>query len=218
MNLRRTLSGLIAAALLSTLVYAILAALTDVSAVMTALRDFPASTFAAMVALTLGCYAMRAVRWKYLTNVVGAPMRWRDAFYVQFSGMTMTVTPGKVGEVLKAYLGRHYVGLAMSKGISLVFCERLADLIAVIVLSVGGLSLLGGGVLGLALGAIVVAFGVVILSSERAHTFVLAYDRQAAMGEEAPRLCGRHVRDDQGHPGSGSAADLGSPSGGRLGT
>ncbi len=173
MNRKRLLRGLFATALLSVLIYAVLAGLADVDAVTAAIRGMPSGTVVLMLALVLMGFTLRAVRWHYLTRVVGFPHSWRDAFYVQFSGITMTVTPGKVGEVLKAYLGRELTGMPMTRGISLVFSERLADLIAVIALSIGGVSILRGGWAPLAAVAVAVAVGTLVLSSRRFHELAL---------------------------------------------
>ena len=175
MTRQRLIRALLLAILGSVLVYAVLAALTDAQAVASALRDFPLDTLAVMLILTLFGYFMRAVRWRYLTGLVSCPLTFRDAVYIQFSGMTMTVTPGKVGEVLKAYLAQEVCGLRMSRGIAVVFCERLADLFAILVLSVGGVSLLGGGWFGLAIAAVVVVLGTLTASSPRFHEFALHF-------------------------------------------
>lgn len=173
MTRRRIIRGLLLATLLSVLVYAVLAALTDARAAARAITSFPPATFVAMLALTLVCYVLRAVRWRYYSGLLGYPASWRDTFYLHFSGMTMTVTPGKVGEVLKAYLGRELVGMPMTRGVTLLFTERLADLIAVLVLATGGLSLLAGGWLWFP-GALGVVFaGTLVLSSKRFHALAM---------------------------------------------
>ena len=179
MNLRRATRGIIVAAMLSALVYAALAALTDTQSIAAALRGFPLSTLAWMLALTIGCYLVRAGRWWYLMRVMKTPMRGRDAVYTQLSGMTMTVTPGKVGEVLKAYLAREFAGLPMASGVAVVFCERLADLIAVIALSAGAVSVLGSSLPALVIVAVAVLGGTALLNSKRFHAIVLrAAERQ----------------------------------------
>lgn len=170
---RRIIGGLLLAALLSVLVYTALAALTDARAAARAIADFPPATFATMLALTLVCYALRAARWRYYAGLLGYRASWRDTFYLHFSGMTMTVTPGKVGEVLKAYLGRELVGMPMVRGVTLLFTERLADLIAVLVLATGGLTLLAEGWLWFAGLLTVVVAGTLALASERFHTLAL---------------------------------------------
>lgn len=173
MNLRRAVRGVVIAAVLSALVYAALAGFTDTRAVAGALAGFPLTSFGAMVALTLGCYMVRAVRWWYLVRHAGYPVTPREAVFTQLAGMTMTVTPGKVGEVLKAYVAREQSGMPMPKGIALVFCERLADLIAVLALSAGALSILGSSLPGLIAVAVAVVVGTVLLGSRRFHRVAL---------------------------------------------
>lgn len=173
MDLKRAVRGIIIAALLSVLVYAALLAFSDFRSVAAALRRLPLSTLAAMIALTLGCYLMRALRWGLLARANGGSVTARDAIWVQFSGMTMTVTPGKLGEILKAFLGRELHGLPTAKGVTLVFVERLTDLAAVVILSVGGLSVLGHAVPLIVFGIAVVA-GVIVLSSPPFHRLALS--------------------------------------------
>lgn len=173
LNLNRALRSIIISALLSALVYAALAAFTDARQVAQSLNTLSPVSVLAMVALTLGCYLTRAVRWGYLTRVMGHPLRAGDAVYVQLSGMTMTVTPGKVGEVLKGYLARELVGLPMARGVTLVFAERLADVVAVVALSTGAIGIFSGTTLGLGVAVIALVVGIVLLTSQRVHSLVL---------------------------------------------
>lgn len=173
MNRSRAVRAVMLSALLSALVYAALAALTDAQQVVASLRDFPRTTLAAMVLLTLGCYLTRAVRWRYLSKVMQHPMGVRDSVYVQLSGMTMTVTPGKVGEALKGFLAREITGLPMASGVSLVFAERLADVVAVVALSFGAVGIFANSALGLGFAVAALILGMVALNSERVHAFAL---------------------------------------------
>lgn len=182
MNLERAIRGIAISALLSALVYAVLAGLTDVQLMVAALQGLDGSTIALMVALTLGCYLLRAVRWGYLMRLMDAPMRARDAVYVQLSGMTMTVTPGKVGEVLKGYLAREIVGLPMARGVTLVFTERLTDVVAVVALSTGAVGLFADTALGVGIAAGALVVGIALLTSRRVHAIALR------MAEKQPWL------------------------------
>lgn len=173
MNLERAIRGVAVSALLSALVYAALAGFTDARQVAVALTTMPVSAIATMVALTLGCYLLRAVRWSYLTRLMGHPMNARDAVYVQLSGMTMTVTPGKVGEVLKGYLAREIVGLPMARGVTLVFTERLTDVVAVVALSTGAVGIVANTASGVAVAAVALVVGIALLTSQRVHAAAL---------------------------------------------
>lgn len=175
MSLKRIITGIILAALASVALYGALAFFTDAPAMAAALRSFPSSTLATMLLLGAVSFVVRGVRWGALMRVVGYPVSVKDAVYLQTAGMTMSVTPGRVGEILKPWLGRNIARMPMTPGIALVFAERLADLIAVGFLSLGGLYLIGGNrwALVAALGLIVV--GTVTVSSPWFHTVALRF-------------------------------------------
>lgn len=173
MNLRKMLRALVVAALASALVYAVMIALSDGPEVARALSGFPVTTFGLMLLLGAGCYAIRAMRWGALMRLMGHPLSLRDAFYAHLAGQTMTISPGRVGEVLKPWLSRELSGLPLSRGIALVFTERVADLIAVCLLSLGGLSALGGGSWWLLVGLGFIVVGTAVASSGWFHRLAL---------------------------------------------
>jgi len=173
MKRHKTLRGIALATLFGVLVYAILLFVSDWRQVGDALAAFDVGTLALVLGLTLVCYVSRSIRLRYLMGVCETQISWKDAFYIQFSGMTMTITPGKVGEILKAFLAHELTGLPLSRGVALVLVERLGDLLAVLVISVGGLALLDQGVLAFAIAAGGTSLAVFLLSREWFHDFAL---------------------------------------------
>jgi len=174
-NLKKMIRALFLGAMASALVYAVMIVLADGPKVAEALRGFPVATLLAMLALGLGCYVIRSLRWGALLRVSGHPVSVVDSLYLHMAGQTMSISPGRVGEILKPWLSREISGLPMSRGIALVFAERVADLIAVCLLSLGGLSAIGGGSwwLAAALGAIVA--GTAVASSAWFHRLALSF-------------------------------------------
>ena len=173
MNLKRIIGGIVLAAMASVVVYAAKALLTDAPAMAAALRSFPIGTLGLMLTLGLGCFTIRAARWGQLMRLVGHPVRYRDALYLQLAGQTMSVSPGRLGEVLKPWIARSVGGLPMTKGVALVFSERVSDLIAVCILSLGGASVIGGKGWVLGLGLAVIAAGTWLASSQWFHDLAL---------------------------------------------
>lgn len=175
MNLSRMMRALILAVLASALVYAVMIFLSDGPAVADALAGFSPAVLASILGLSVVCYVLRSFRWGLLMRLVGHPVRFRDALYLHMSGQTMGISPGRVGEVLKPWLAREVGGMPMTRGLALVFTERVADLIAVCILALGGLSALGGGMWALvaALGAIVA--GTAVASSRWFHRLALGF-------------------------------------------
>lgn len=157
------------------LVYGVVAFATDAGPLLAAIAAFPWWATAAMMALMVLSLGVRALRFRWIVGLAGARLRVGDALYTQLVGTTMTLTPGKVGEVLKAYLARHYAGLPMSRGLAVVFTERLTDLIAVLTLTAGGLAVLRTGLWALVAAAVVVAGGTWLVASERFHRWALGY-------------------------------------------
>ncbi len=172
-DLRRIIRALVVAAIMSGAVYAVLIAVGDGPEVADALRGFNPLTLVWMLALGLASFSLRAMRWGRLMRILGYPVRAGDALYLHLAGQTMSVTPGRVGEVLKPWLAREVAGMPMSRGIPLVFAERVADLIAVCLLALGGLSALGGATWVLAAGIAVVVGGTALAGSTWFHGLAL---------------------------------------------
>ena len=177
-DVKRILRALVVAAILSGAVYAVLIVVGDGPAVAEALRGFNPLTLVWMLLLGLASFALRALRWGRLMRVLGYSVRSRDALYLHIAGQTMSVTPGRVGEVLKPWLAREVTGMPMSRGIPLVFAERVADLIAVCLLAVGGLIALGGSVWVLVAGVTVVVAGTALAGSRWFHELALRVVRR----------------------------------------
>lgn len=175
---RRLVRALVIAAVMSGAVYAVLVVVGDGPAVAEALAGFEPIVFVWMLALGLAGFVLRALRWGQLMRVLGFPVSAKDALYLHIAGQTMSVTPGRVGEVLKPWLAREVAGMPMSRGIPLVFAERVADLIAVCLLALGGLSALGGTTGVLVAGVAVVTAGTALAGSPWFHSLALRVVRR----------------------------------------
>ena len=169
----RILRGLAYAALGSAVVSAVLVVIGDGPAVARALRGFDPLTLVWMLVLGAAGFLVRSLRWGALMRVAGHPVAFLDALYLQVSGQAMTVTPGRVGEVVKPWLGREISGMRMTRGVTLVFAERVADLIAVCLLALGGLTTLGGTTRVLVAGMVVVVAGTALAGSPWFHGLAL---------------------------------------------
>lgn len=89
--------------------------------------------------LSLLNYIFRFLRWHYFLKKIDIFLNFKKSFNIFFSGISMTVTPGKMGEVLKAYLVKKVTGNKFSEVVPLLVFERLTDGIAMIILALGGI-------------------------------------------------------------------------------
>ena len=106
------------------------------------LAGFPLTHLLAALALALLNYLLRFARWSFYLKVLDVNIPLATSALVFLSGLAMSITPGKVGEVLKSHLLQDRVGVPVSTSLPAVVMERLTDLVAVIILGLIGLALL----------------------------------------------------------------------------
>ncbi len=92
-----------------------------------------------LLLLLSGCnYLVRFFKWHYYIRIVGVTISRWDSFGIFMSGLIMSITPGKFGEVLKAYLVKQSDGTPMSKTTPIIFVERITDFLSLILITLVG--------------------------------------------------------------------------------
>ena len=86
---------------------------------------------------------------------------------IYLAGLSMSVTPGKVGEVLRSVLLRASNGVPFTRTAMVVVADRLSDLVALVVLALIGISDFQEYLPHVVAALVLVAAGVVILGSPR---------------------------------------------------
>lgn len=155
----------LAMVLISVFIYVVLLFYADARKVAAVLGRFDFRMLLILLSLSLLCYLTRTLRLLYLMRLLNSKIKLKEALYLHFSGMTMTITPGKLGEVFKAFVAKEMVGFPVGKGVALVFIERLTDLGAVILLSLGGLMTFKGSLPSLAILLFLTAIITVLFST-----------------------------------------------------
>jgi len=120
-------------------VYAAFVLWSDFASLKAALIDFPWMWIIPVTLLTLGNYVARLLRWHWWLHLLGVPIRLYDTMRIFGIGMMMVMTPGKAGELLKAYMVRNVAGTPMSTTAPTIVAERLIDGAAMIMLAGIGL-------------------------------------------------------------------------------
>jgi uncharacterized membrane protein YbhN (UPF0104 family) len=150
------------------------------------LRAMPLGVLGAALLLALVNYLLRFAKWHDFLGRVGVKVPVWTSFLVFLSGLVMSVTPGKLGELLKAYLLHESNGVPMVRTAPVVIAERLTDLIALLLLTlVGVLAFDHGGLLVIAGSTLTVGAVVVCATPGLAHPLI------RLAGRFAPRLEGK---------------------------
>jgi uncharacterized protein (TIRG00374 family) len=148
MSIRRLLPGL----LLGFVVFLAVALIGDLRQVGQEVRAFNWRMFPLAMALTLFNYALRGLKFHYYLRQVGAndgrwlslvetsyrPIPLCESLRLFVAGFPLAMTPGKVGEVLKAVWIEQKTGIPTARGVAVVVAERISDGLAVLLLSTLG--------------------------------------------------------------------------------
>ncbi|MHB1160391.1 MAG: lysylphosphatidylglycerol synthase transmembrane domain-containing protein [Chloroflexota bacterium] len=172
MNVKRLRRNLMLGLLLGMAVLFGLAIYGDSPLVLGAFARFDWRLLPLVLLLTLANYCLRWVKWEFYLRLLGiGPARPRDSLLVFFSGLGMTMTPGKAGEWLKSLLLRQLYGTPVSHSAPIVVAERLSDGLAMLLLASAGAVAFR---LGLELLALILALGLLAL--------VIAQSRRLTLG------------------------------------
>lgn len=127
--------------ILGLLFYASLVMLGDVKKIMKISFSFNWTVVAILLLLSFLNYLIRFARWHYFLKQSSIFLPLVTSFQIFLSGLSMTVTPGKMGEVVKAYLVKKHTGNKFAEMIPLLITERLTDGIGMLILALGGIYL-----------------------------------------------------------------------------
>jgi uncharacterized protein (TIRG00374 family) len=132
-----------------------------------AMSDFRWSLLPGLLALSLVNYGVRFLKWHYYLRRIDVPLDWGDSLLVFLAGLMFSITPGKLGEVVKAYLVRERLGTRVSVVAPVVLAERLTDVTALVVLSLSGALVFDYGRNVVLAGVAVTMVALVFVSSRR---------------------------------------------------
>ncbi|QIN78273.1 hypothetical protein GBA65_06840 [Rubrobacter marinus] len=112
---------------LSVAVYLAIAVLSDLGELVEAFRRFDWLLAPVILGLVALSYAGRFVRWAYYLRVLGISLPLGQNAAIFAAGLSMTVSPGKLGEVLKSVFMRRAAGTPVARSAPAVVAERVTD-------------------------------------------------------------------------------------------
>lgn len=162
------------------------------------LRKLSLAQVAALLSLSLLNYLIRGARWHLLARRLGLPLRLRHSVLHFIGGFAMTITPGRVGELVRLRWITRMTGWPFERVTPLPLADRAFDLaamgsvlgIAILISGTGGIG--AAPVAALALGAAVVVTRPALLIKlvETSHGLTRRWPRPFARLRQAARSMG----------------------------
>ncbi|MDE0719507.1 MAG: lysylphosphatidylglycerol synthase transmembrane domain-containing protein [Dehalococcoidia bacterium] len=129
-------------AVLTVGVFVVLVGYGDFGSTIDEIGNLPISYLLAGLGLALSNYLLRFLRWAFYLKVLKIEAPVDISALVFLSGLAMSITPGKAGELVKCYLLNSKTQVPVSRSAPVVVMERLTDVISVIILGLTGFVLL----------------------------------------------------------------------------
>jgi len=120
------------------IVYLAFTIYADYEEVLLAFYRFDLILILPLLLLSFLNYITRFFKWDYYISIVGVELKKTDSFSIFMTGLIMSVTPGKVGELLKSYLVKEVTNTSVSKTAPIIFAERVTDFISLLLITVTG--------------------------------------------------------------------------------
>jgi len=120
-------------------VYLIMGIYANFSDLLSAIESFNPIFILVMLILITTAYFIRFLKWNFFLKSVDVHLNLKDNLFVFFSGLGMTITPAKVGEIWKGWLIKDINGESLSKTVPVVITDRVTDLIGLLLLSLMGI-------------------------------------------------------------------------------
>ena len=131
------------------------------------MNGFAWPAFFAALGLACANYVLRFVRWQLYLRMQQVRVPVASSAVVFGAGLSLSITPAKLGELVKSYLLREMHDVPAPRTAPIVVAERVSDLIALLCLAVVGVAVYGvDPTFAIAAGALI-AVGLVLLAWPR---------------------------------------------------
>lgn len=145
--------------------------------------------FPLVLAFSFGNYVIRFFKWQYYLKLLGVKIRGSRSMLIFFSSFIMSVTPGKMGEVLKSFLLKEETGTPVSVSAPIVLAERITDFLSIIILCLTGAVVFDYGTdIVLITGLFFIAFTLLLSSKSICHKLISLFSRVKLVAKHTEKL------------------------------
>ena len=145
----------------------------DFGNLLIAFSKFSWIWFPVVLALSFGNYLVRFAKWQYYLHILNIKLKPSKSFLIFIGSFIMSVTPGKMGEVLKSFLLKEETGTPISVSAPIILAERITDFLSIVILCSIGAVVFGYGVeIVLATGVVFILLTIVLSSKTLSHKII----------------------------------------------
>lgn len=139
----------------------------DFNLLIESFKKFNLVLLPVLLLLSLMNYFARFYKWDYYLSILKINLSKKDSLLIFMSGLLMSVTPGKIGELLKAYLVKTVNKTPASVTAPIIFAERATDFLSLTILALVGAYIYDYGRNAALIITIIILIGIFILTNRK---------------------------------------------------
>lgn len=149
------------------LLYLAITIYIDFNLLIVSFKKFDLLLLPVLLLLSLLNYFARFYKWDYYLSILKINISKKDSLLIFMSGLLMSVTPGKIGELLKAYLVKTVNKTPASVTAPIIFAERATDFLSLTILALFGAYIYDYGRDAALVITIIILIGIFILTNRK---------------------------------------------------
>jgi len=127
--------------IITVIVYLVLSLYGNINLVLNSLKDFQWQYFPIILVVFYITFLLKFVKWQYYLKYLNIEVQFSISFKIFMASLVMSVTPGKIGDLIKSYMLKEVNGTPVNRTIPIVFAERVTEFVALLLLVILGLNL-----------------------------------------------------------------------------
>lgn len=160
---------------LAAMVFIALSFYGEFESIVEAFKTFPWPYIPVILGFATLNFILRFMKWHYYLSLINVNLSKMESVLIFFSGLSMSITPGKFGELLKPYLIKKHNSTPVSHSAPVVLAERFTDFVAVVVLSTFGVFSFQYGVKVFVVGIVIMCLVLVTITQKQLMGKIIRY-------------------------------------------
>lgn len=123
----------------ATLIYFIFIVYSDSNSILETFQKISISIFLQSLLFIILSLILKFVRWHIFVKQLEIKIDLINSVLIFLSGLIMSISPGKVGELLKSYLLKDRFNIPKSKTFPVILAERISEFISLVIVTIIGI-------------------------------------------------------------------------------
>ena len=157
----------------SALIYLALSLYANLNDILKAVEQFNWLYLVVIFSLSYLTFITRFFKWDYYLNLLNIKIKKNDSFLIYMSSLIMSVTPGKIGDLIKSYMLKESNNIPISQTAPIVLAERITEFLSLLLIAVAGIYFYEKGIVLVVILTILLIGIALLLSNKKSSDWIL---------------------------------------------